>query len=81
MSVDEAPKSYWLCDQVTNKIWKDAYQLACRVTLEKGHHLGRMYEARAVDAKMLATSGVLPGIAIQLVSRIGDCLVIIWKIV
>ncbi|KAG9249509.1 uncharacterized protein F5Z01DRAFT_631597 [Emericellopsis atlantica] len=76
MPVDEAPKSYcdWLCNQVTNKTWKDAYQLACRVTLEKGYHLGRMYEAQAVDAKMLATSGVLPGIAIQFVSRIGDWL-------
>ncbi|PKK43247.1 hypothetical protein CI102_12158 [Trichoderma harzianum] len=37
---------------------------------DKGYHLGRLYEAQAVEAKMLATCGVMPGIALQFVGRI-----------
>ncbi|EHK19833.1 uncharacterized protein TRIVIDRAFT_68181 [Trichoderma virens Gv29-8] len=52
MPMDEALKLYsdWLCSQIT---------------VDKGYHLGRMYEAQAVDAKMLVTCGVLLGIALQ----------------
>ncbi|KAL7925297.1 hypothetical protein ACQKWADRAFT_283585 [Trichoderma austrokoningii] len=76
MPMDEAPKSYsdWLCSQVTNSAWQAAYRLASQITLDKGYHLGRMYEAQAVDAKMLVTCGVLPGIALQFVSRVKEWL-------
>lgn len=76
MPMDEAPKSYcdWLCSQVTNSAWQAAYRLASQITVDKGYHLGRMYEAQAVDAKMLVTYGVLPGIALQFVSRVKDWL-------
>ncbi|EHK19843.1 uncharacterized protein TRIVIDRAFT_155669 [Trichoderma virens Gv29-8] len=76
MPMDEAPKAYsdWLCSQVTNNAWQAAYRLACQITIDKGYHLERMYEAQAVDAKMLATCGVLPSIALQFVSRIKEWL-------
>ncbi len=76
MPVDEAPKSYcdWLCNQVTNQSWQAAYRAACQIALDKGYHLGRMYEAQAADAKMLVSCGVLQGIAIQFVSRIKEWL-------
>lgn len=38
---DEAPEAYcdWLCSQVTNRTWQEAYRLACKVTLAKGYDL------------------------------------------
>ncbi|RFU73472.1 hypothetical protein TARUN_8780 [Trichoderma arundinaceum] len=76
MPIDEAPKSYsdWLCSQVANNAWQGAYRLASQITIDKGYHLGRMYEAQAVDAKMLVTCGVLPGIALQFVGRVKEWL-------
>jgi hypothetical protein len=76
MPMDEAPKSYgdWLCSLITNTAWQAAYRLACQLTVDKGYHLGSIYESQTVSAKMLASCGVLPGIALQFVSRVKEWL-------
>ncbi|TWU71467.1 hypothetical protein ED733_002851 [Metarhizium rileyi] len=76
MPIDEAPKSYcdWLCCQVTNETWHAAYRLACQIAIDYGYDLNQMYKDQVVEAEMLATKGVLQGIAIQFVSRIKEWL-------
>lgn len=76
MAVDEASEAYcdWLCAQVTKQTWQEAYRLACKVTVDKGYDLQRLHTSQSVDAKMLVAHGVLPGIALQYVSRIKEWL-------
>lgn len=76
MPVNKAPELLceWLCNQVTNERWQSAYQLAGKITVDNGYHLGRMYESQAFYADLLVKGGVLLGIADQFVSRIREWL-------
>jgi len=60
----------WLCARVADPVWKNGYQDACRIALEEGLDLERLYNAQDVEARSLAERGVKRGIAIQFVSKI-----------
>jgi len=76
MQKDEAANPYcdWLCAQVSNPAWQQGYRLACKVSLEQGYDLERLYLAQDVETKMLIANGVKRGIAIQFVSKVPDWL-------
>ncbi|KAK0738227.1 hypothetical protein B0T18DRAFT_441031 [Schizothecium vesticola] len=60
----------WLCARVTDPVRKNGYQDACRIALEEGLDLERLYNAQDVEARSLAERGVKRGIAIQFVSKV-----------
>lgn len=60
----------WLCARVTDPVWKNGYRDACRIALEEGLDLERLFSAQDVEAKSLVDKGVKRGIAIQFVSKV-----------
>lgn len=60
----------WLCARVTDPGWKSGYQDACRIALEEGLDLERLFSAQDIEAKSLVEKGVKRGIAIQFVSKV-----------
>ncbi|KAK4161918.1 hypothetical protein QBC43DRAFT_187829, partial [Cladorrhinum sp. PSN259] len=51
-------------------LWKNGYREACKIVLEEGLDLERLYFAQDVEARSLAEKGVKRGIAIQFVSKV-----------
>jgi hypothetical protein len=70
--IDDSLHHYcdWLCARVTDLAWKSGYQDACRIALEEGLDLERLFSAQDIEAKWLVGKGVKRGIAIQFVSKI-----------
>jgi hypothetical protein len=60
----------WLCARVTDLVWKKGYREACKIALEEGLDLERLYSAQDVEARSLAEKGVKRGIAVQFVSKV-----------
>lgn len=60
----------WLCTRVTDPVWKNGYREACKIVLEEGLDLERLYFAQDFEAKSLSEKGVKRGIAIQFVSKV-----------
>jgi hypothetical protein len=54
----------WLCARVTDPVWKNGYRDACKIALEEGLDLERLYSAQDIKASSLAEKGVKRGIAI-----------------
>ena len=59
---------------MTNDTWRSAYQLACKIAVENGYHLGLMYDSQDAHTELLVKGGVLRGIAGQFVSRVREWL-------
>ena len=70
--IDRSLRRYseWLCTQVTDPVWKSGYRDACKIALEEGLDLERLFSAQDMEAKSLADKGVKRGIAIQFVSKV-----------
>jgi hypothetical protein len=70
--VDQSLRRYcgWLCARVTDPVWKSGYRDACRIALEEGLDLERLFFAQDIEAKSLIDKGVKRGIAIQFVSKV-----------
>ena len=69
---DQSLRRYceWLCTRVTDPVWKSGYRDACRIALEEGLDLERLFSAQDMEAKSLVDKGVKRGIAIQFVSKV-----------
>ncbi|KAK3369561.1 hypothetical protein B0T24DRAFT_532892 [Lasiosphaeria ovina] len=70
--IDKSMHRYceWLCAGVTDLAWKNGYRDACKIALEEGLDLERLYLAQDVEAKSLAEKGVKRATAIQFVSKV-----------
>ncbi|KAK4206179.1 hypothetical protein QBC37DRAFT_247638, partial [Rhypophila decipiens] len=70
--IDQSLHRYcdWLCARVADPVWKDGYRDACKIAVEDGLDLERLYYAQDVEARTLAEKGVKRGIAIQFVSKV-----------
>jgi hypothetical protein len=55
---------------VTDPVWKSGYWNACKIALEEGLDLVRLYSAQDAEARSLAEKGVKRGIAIQFVNKV-----------
>jgi hypothetical protein len=60
----------WLCARVTDPGWKSGYRDACRIALEEGLDLERLFSAQDLKAKSLVERGVKRGMAIQFVNKV-----------
>ncbi|KAM7210081.1 hypothetical protein V8F06_014538 [Rhypophila decipiens] len=70
--IDQSLHRYWdwLCARVADPVWKDGYRDACKIAVEDGLDLERLYYAQDVEARTLTEKGVKRGIAIQFVSKV-----------
>jgi hypothetical protein len=55
---------------VTDLVWKNGYRDACKIALEEGLDLERLYFAQDIEAKALMEKGVKRGLAIQFVIKV-----------
>lgn len=58
--------------KVSNQKWREAYQLAGEVTVDKGYDLYWLYIHQTAGKDMLITNGVLEGVAARFVSWVSN---------
>lgn len=59
----------WLCTRVTDPVWKNGYREACKIVLEEGLDLERLYFAQDFEAKSFSKRESREGLPSSLLAR------------